>query len=69
MSANCKKYATTTNKEKNLNPKMKIIFKCLSASNLGGNPYYNYLISAAVEIPGNPDEHQKSFAKTSNLQY
>ena len=23
----------------------------LSASNLGGNPYYNYLISAAVEIP------------------
>jgi len=23
----------------------------LSASNLGGNPYYNYLIAAAVEIP------------------
>ena len=23
----------------------------LSASNLGGNPYYNYLISAGVEIP------------------
>ena len=23
----------------------------LSASNLGGNPYYNYLIYAAVEIP------------------
>ena len=31
---------------------MKIIVKCFSASNLGGNPYYNYLISAAVEIPG-----------------
>ena len=38
--------------KKNINPKMKIIVKCLSASNLGGNPYYNYLISAAVEIPG-----------------
>ena len=36
----------------NINPKMKIIVKCFSASNLGGNPYYNYLISAAVEIPG-----------------
>ena len=23
----------------------------LSASNLGGNPYYNYLISATVELP------------------
>ena len=55
MSADRQKY-----KKK---PKLEMKFsKCLSASNLGGNPYYNYLISAAVEIPG------KDRKETGNFQ-
>ena len=42
----------------------EMIVKLFSASNLGGNPYYNYLISAAVEIPGG---REKCFWEINNL--